>query len=58
MANLLEAGEVVPMVEPPSARVLALGQENAANRAEAGRLLAQWGNLLQPHARRHQASNG
>lgn len=58
MANLLEAGEVVPMVEPPSVKVLALEQENAANSAEADRLLAQWSDLLQPHARQYQTPNG
>ena len=42
IANLLETGELVPMNDPPSARVLALAEENAANRTELCRLLVLW----------------
>lgn len=42
LANLLEAGELVPMHTPPSIRVLALADETSANRAEMRRLTAQW----------------
>jgi hypothetical protein len=48
MANLLEAGEAVPMHDLPSARVLALSEESAAHRAELNRLLALWGDIF-PH---------
>ena len=48
IANLLEAGEHVPMSDPPSARVLALAEaeERAANRAELVRLLVLWSEAL------------
>ncbi len=48
IANLLEAGEHVPMRDPPSARVLALAEveENASNRAELVRLLVLWSEAL------------
>ena len=46
IANLLEAGEHVPMSDPPSARALALAEESAANRAELVRLLVLWGEVL------------
>ena len=43
IANLLEAGELVPMNDPPSVRALALAEESAANRVELVRLLVFWG---------------
>ncbi len=48
IANLLEAGEHVPMSDPPSTRVLALAkvEENASNRAELVRLLVLWSEAL------------
>ena len=46
IANLLETGELVPMNDPPSARVLALAEENAANRTELCRLLVLWSEVL------------
>ena len=48
IANLLEAGEHVPMSSPPSARVLALAEagENEPNRAELVRLLVLWSEEL------------
>ena len=48
IANLLEAGEHVPMSDLPSARVLALAEaeESAANRAELVRLLVLWSEAL------------
>ncbi len=48
IANLLEAGEHVPMCDPPSARVLALieAEESPVNRAELIRLLVLWGETL------------
>lgn len=48
IANLLEAGEHVPMNEPPSARVLALAdsEESPASRAELVRLLVLWSETL------------
>ena len=46
IANLLEAGEHVPMSDPPSARALALAEESAANRVELVRLLVLWGEVL------------
>ncbi|MCE7987060.1 MAG: hypothetical protein DYG89_38295 [Caldilinea sp. CFX5] len=46
IANLLESGELVPMVAPPSVQVLALGAENGANRAELCRLLVLWAESL------------
>ncbi len=44
VANLLEAGEHVPMSDPPSARALALAgsAETDSNRAELVRLLVLW----------------
>ena len=48
IANLLEAGEHVPMSDPPSARVLALveAEESESNRAELVRLLVLWSEAL------------
>ena len=48
IANLLEAGEHVPMSDPPSAGVLALAEaeEGPANRAELVRLLVLWSEAL------------
>jgi hypothetical protein len=50
MANLLEAGELVPMNALPSARVCALQEESPAAREELCRLLAQWSEVLSAHA--------
>ncbi len=48
IANLLEAGEHVPMSDPPSARALALTSavETDSNRAELVRLLVLWSEAL------------
>ncbi len=48
IANLLEAGEHVPMSDPPSARALALtsAEETDPNRAELIRLLVLWSEAL------------
>ncbi len=48
VANLLEAGEHVPMNAPPSAKVLALADsdESPASRAELVRLLVMWSETL------------
>ena len=46
MANLLEAGELVPMCRPPSVLVLALAEETADNRQQVRRLLEEWGQIL------------
>ena len=48
VANLLEAGEHVPMSDPPSAKVLALAgaAETDSNRAELVRLLVLWSESL------------
>ena len=48
IANLLEAGEHVPMSDPPRARVLALAEAegNESNRAELVRLLVLWSEKL------------
>ena len=48
IANLLEAGEHVPMRDPPSARALALisAEETDSNRAELVRLLVLWSEAL------------
>ncbi len=48
MANLLEAGELVPMSEPPSVRVLGLGA--APPRSDVDRLLREWRKILAPYA--------
>ncbi len=55
MANLLETGELVPMVDPPSVQVLALGAENSTNRAELCRLLVLWSEILERHRQPQQA---
>ena len=47
MANLLEAGELVAMVDLPSRKVLSLAEDSPANRAEVTHLLRAWGSLLQ-----------
>jgi hypothetical protein len=49
IANLLEAGEIMPLNEVPSAKVLSLTEETAANRAELCRLLVLWGETLRHH---------
>ena len=46
MANLLEAGELVPMNRPPTARVLALAEESAVNWAQLRRLVVGQSELL------------
>ena len=48
IVNLLEAGEHVPMSEPPSAKVLELAdaEESPASRAELVRLLVLWSETL------------
>jgi|GEM_PF-2080045 len=48
IANLLEAGEHVPMSDPPSARALALTSavETDSNRAELVRSLVLWSEAL------------
>jgi len=48
MANQMEAGEIVPMNEPPSIRVLELAADAAANRLEVARLLTAWAKVLEP----------
>ncbi|MHB1355399.1 MAG: glycoside hydrolase 5 family protein [Anaerolineae bacterium] len=50
MANLMEAGELVPMAQPPSVRVLSLAQDTAEDRQEVARLLTEWGVILRQHA--------
>ncbi|MFN8565814.1 MAG: hypothetical protein U0703_30210, partial [Anaerolineae bacterium] len=46
LANLLEAGELVPMRDLPSVKVLALADETDAHRAELRLLIAQWSDTL------------
>lgn len=46
IANLLEAGELVPMNKPPSIKVLSLSERSPANRAELCRLLILWSETL------------
>ena len=55
MANLLETGELMPMTEPPSVRMLALGEENITNRAELCKLLMLWSEILERHRQPQQA---
>jgi hypothetical protein len=50
MANLLEAGEHVPMDAPPSIGALSLQEESGENRARLVRLLVHWSELLRAHA--------
>jgi hypothetical protein len=50
MANLLEAGELVPMVDLPSIKVMSLAQETPENREEVRRLLVEWGEILKRHS--------
>ena len=47
IANLLEAGEIVPMDDPPSIHVLELGDESPENRAQLCRLLVLWDEVLE-----------
>ncbi len=42
LANQLEAGELVPMADLPSIKVLALADESALNRQELRRILTVW----------------
>jgi len=53
IANLLEAGEIVPMNDPPSIKVLGLGNESPANRAQLCRLLVLWGEGLERSTTAH-----
>jgi hypothetical protein len=46
MANLLEAGEMVPMCRPPSVQTMSLSVETPDNREELCRLLERWGPIL------------
>jgi hypothetical protein len=50
IANLLEAGELVPMNNPPSIQAQSLEEETAAHAAEVRRLLEKWGAILMPLA--------
>ncbi len=50
MANLIEAGEILPMVDLPSLKVLALAAETPENRSEVVRLLNEWGAVLKANA--------
>jgi hypothetical protein len=50
MANLIEAGEIVPMVDLPSRKALALTRDTPENREEVCRLLCEWGAVLKTHA--------
>jgi len=50
MANMLEAGEIVPMNNPPSIQAQSLEEETAANTAEVRRLLEKWRAILKPLA--------
>lgn len=50
MANLLEAGELVPMNIPPSIQAQSLEEETAANAAEVRRFLEKWRAILMPLA--------
>ena len=58
IANLLETGELVPMVEPPSIKLLALDSENSANRAELCRLLVLWSEILERYGQLQQVEIG
>jgi len=49
MANLLEAGELVPMNDLPSAKVLRLGSETDGSRGELCRLIVLWNEELSRH---------
>jgi len=46
MANLLEAGELVPMIDLPSLKVMSLSRKTPENRSEIRRLLVKWGEIL------------
>jgi hypothetical protein len=46
MANLIEAGEILPMVDLPSVQVQRLRKETPENREEVCRLLNEWGAVL------------
>lgn len=58
MANCLEAGELVPMSELPSAAVLRLSEGGARDRAELCRLLVHWNEALTPHLRARSGEPG
>jgi hypothetical protein len=47
VANLLETGEIAPMNDPPSIKVLSLGRESPVNRGQLCRLLVLWGKTLE-----------
>lgn len=46
MGNLLEAGELVPMIHPPSVTVRSLEEGNLDNLEEVQRLLVEWSEVL------------
>ena len=50
MANLIEAGELLPMEDLPSRTVLALNVETPEHREEVCRLLNAWGAVLKENA--------
>ncbi|MBI2940131.1 MAG: hypothetical protein HYY04_06790 [Chloroflexi bacterium] len=52
IANMLEAGELVPLTELPSAKVMALAEETPANRATLYRLLVRWSETVAGDVRR------
>ncbi len=54
IANLLESGELAPMNDLPSAKALALTEENAPNRTELCRLMVLWSERLARHCDRIQ----
>jgi hypothetical protein len=55
IANILESGELVPMNELPSIKVLSLNEENSANRAELCRLLVLWSETLTSYIENYNA---
>jgi len=50
MANLLEAGELVPMNNPPSIQAQSLEEETAGHAVEVRRFLEKWRAILMPLA--------
>jgi len=50
MANLMETGELVPMVDLPTVSVLRLERSPEEDRAEVTRLMVRWGDILASHA--------
>jgi hypothetical protein len=55
IANILESGELVPMNELPSIKVLSLSEESSANRAELCRLLVLWSQTLTSYIENYNA---